>query len=220
MHQWTTYIWPMRWKIAQWFEQRWWKSYLNDKSPTDYLKWKQAYWRDFLSQLHFPTPQDQSILDAGCGPTGIFIHLNGNKVTATDPLVDTYENQLDHFKKSNYPWVDFQPKLIEELEFIQKFDLVCCINVINHVQNIDRSYHNLVSALKVGGNIILSIDSHNFILPKLLFKLLPLDVLHPHQYALNEYEDHLKERGIKIKQSVKLKSGLLFDYYAIVGEKV
>ena len=173
-----------------------------------------------MAKLDIDKPQRQSILDVGCGPAGIFIHLEGNQVVATDPLIESYERQLDHFKKSNYPWVDFHPKLIEEINFTEEFDLVCCINVINHVKEIDRSYHNLVSAVKRGGKIILSIDSHNFKLPKLLFKLFPFDILHPHQYTLKEYENHLKTRGVKIERSVKVKSGLLFDYYAIVGEKV
>lgn len=209
----------MRWKIAQWFEQRWWKSYLADKNPADYLDWKQGYWNDFLARVNIDKPHQQSILDAGCGPAGIFIHLEGNQVTATDPLIDTYERQLDHFKKSNYPWVDFQPKLIEEINFNEQFDLVCCINVINHVKDIDRSYENLIAALKPKGRLILSIDSHNYIIPRLLFRLLPLDILHPHQYTLKEYENHLKISGVKIQRSIKVKSGLLFNYYAIVGEK-
>ncbi len=190
----------MRWKIAQRLEQRWWKSYLADKSPVDYLTWKQGYWSDFLAELNIEKPEHQSILDAGCGPAGIFIHLEGNQVTATDPLIDNYEKQLNHFNKSNYPWVEFHSQTLEEINFNKPFDLVCCLNVINHVNDIDRSYDNLILDLKPKGKLILSIDSHNYLLPRLLFKLLPLDILHPHQYTLKEYESHLIERGLKIQR--------------------
>ena len=91
----------MRWKIAQWFEQRWWKSYLADKNPQDYLDWKKSYWKVFIAKLDLEHPNEKAILDAGCGPAGIFIHLEGNQVTATDPLIDGYEKHLDHFNKSN-----------------------------------------------------------------------------------------------------------------------
>ena len=210
----------MRWKIAQWFEQRWWKRYLADKNPQDYLDWKKSYWKSLIAKLDLEHPNAKTILDAGCGPAGIFIHLEGNQVTATDPLIDGYENHLHHFNKSNYPWADFYKQTLEEINFKESFDLVYCLNVINHVKDIDRSYDNLFSAIKPGRSLILSIDSHNYTLPKLLFRLLPLDILHPHQYKLKEYERHLTERGLKILRSIKIKSGFLFDYYAIVSEKL
>ena len=210
----------MRWKIAQWFEQRWWKSYLADKNPQDYLDWKTSYWRSFIAELHLEHPNGKAILDAGCGPAGIFTVLSDNKVVATDPLLNQYAQQLRHFNKADYPWVNFEQKTIEEINFNETFHLVCCLNVINHVKDIDRSYDNLISAIKPEGTLILSIDSHNYWLPKLFFRLLPLDILHPHQFTLREYECHLTERGLKILSSTKIKSGFLFDYYAIVSEKL
>ncbi|TAG67413.1 MAG: gfo/Idh/MocA family oxidoreductase [Runella slithyformis] len=40
----------LRWRVAQFFEIRWWRSYLRTKDKTRYYDWKRAYWRDFLQK--------------------------------------------------------------------------------------------------------------------------------------------------------------------------
>ena len=200
----------MRWKIAQWFEQRWWKSYLADKNLQDYLDWK-----SFIAELHLQHPNRRGILDTGCRQAGIFTVLSDNEFLATDPLLNQYAQQLQHSNKADYPWINFEQKTIEEINFNETFDLVFCLNVINHVKNLDRYYDNLISAAKTGGKLIFSVDSHNFTVPKLLFRLLPLDIIYPRQYELNEYQRHFTERDLKILRSTKIKSSFLFDYYAL-----
>ena len=76
-----------RWKVAQKAEIGWWKRYLKKKPVGDYIEWKRKYWTEFLSSVSdvIDVDQDHEILDAGCGPAGIFIILEGNKVTAIDP---------------------------------------------------------------------------------------------------------------------------------------
>ena len=64
----------IRWKIAQFTERLWWKNYLRGKSPEDYLRWKQNYWLNFLQACGIEQNllHGQNVLDAGCGPAGIF----------------------------------------------------------------------------------------------------------------------------------------------------
>ena len=92
----------LRWKVAQWFELRWWKNYLHGKNKEEYLAWKKNYWLNMLAEIAADVKIDAEkiICDLGCGPAGIFIALPGNKVTAVDPLIDAYENQTPFFSKS------------------------------------------------------------------------------------------------------------------------
>ena len=76
-----------RWKIAQFFEAWWWRNYLRGKSIPDYLEWKRQYWWAFLEKIELNVGPEANILDAGCGPAGIFILFPENKVTAVDPLL-------------------------------------------------------------------------------------------------------------------------------------
>ena len=88
----------LRWKIAQWFELRWWKNYLQAKNEGEYLSWKRNYWKEILKKvpevLHYRT-----VCDLGCGPAGVFIALPQNRVTAVDPLVEEYERQIPFFQQ-------------------------------------------------------------------------------------------------------------------------
>jgi 2-polyprenyl-3-methyl-5-hydroxy-6-metoxy-1,4-benzoquinol methylase len=209
----------MRWEIAQWFEKRWWKNYLKNKPVDDYLTWKRDYWNTFLNTINVTVKPNDSVLDAGCGPAGIFSALSENQVTAVDPLLSIYERDLQHFNRRNYPNVDFHENGIETLEFKEDFEIVFCLNVINHVEDLDEALTRLQKAVKPQGTFVLSIDSHNIRLPKWLFRTLPLDILHPHQYDLAEYQNMVLKRGFGLKNSVLIKDGFLFNYYALVFEK-
>ena len=133
-----------RWKIAQAAEIRWWQGYLKNKPTTDYAVWKTKYWQDLLAEigLNHKNTEGGKILDAGCGPAGIFMIFKNQDVDALDPLLDEYEAKLPHFRKENYPNVQFFSQPLES--FADKKDVyntVFCLNAINHVADLDRKAH-------------------------------------------------------------------------------
>lgn len=209
-----------KWKLAQQLEFRWWQRYLRHKEPLAYLQWKSAYWDDLLLKLSplLETPEGQTILDCGCGPAGIFMVLKGNHVTAMDPLLDRYR-ELAVFRPEHYPWVRFRQQAMEELDDRDRFDIIYCLNAINHVNDIGRCYDNLVRALKPGGTLVISTDAHRFHLLKNIFRAVPGDALHPQQFGLTEYERFLTDRGCRISKSLLLKREAIFDYYVTIARK-
>jgi len=235
-----------RWKVAQWFELRWWKSYLRGKNKEEYLAWKKSYWQNILSLVSDKVKLNPSktIIDLGCGPAGVFIALPQNKVTAVDPLIDEYENQTPFFSKSNYPNVTFVKSTIEEFEvsviasealrakqspssrveiasqsLAMTYDVVFCMNCINHVHDIEKGFEKLKEVCADGGTLVLSIDAHNFSFFKHLFRLIPGDILHPHQYDLAEYKIFLEKQGFEIVKTELLKQEFLFGHWVVVAEK-
>ncbi|MBK7150078.1 MAG: hypothetical protein IPH78_15060 [Bacteroidetes bacterium] len=94
-----------RWKIAQWFELRWWKRYLKKKDKAQYLDWKRNYWQQLLKMVAdvLVIHPDLKVCDLGCGPAGIFIALPDNSITAVDPLLEVYEKQTGFFLPADYP---------------------------------------------------------------------------------------------------------------------
>ncbi|RZK49736.1 MAG: class I SAM-dependent methyltransferase [Pedobacter sp.] len=210
-----------RWRIAQYFESRWWKNYLKSKDPLTYLNWKRNYWRDLLEKLSpaVNAMQAEHILDAGCGPAGIFMLFPEAQVTALDPLIETYEADLEHFKKAMYPQVRFVGLPLEELYIETQFDLIFCMNAINHVQDIKASIKVLYDHLKPKGQLVMSIDAHNFKLMKHIFQLQPADILHPHQYDLAEYKAMLTDLGMEVVQVHNQKREFLFNHYVLVANK-
>ncbi|MDX1940116.1 MAG: class I SAM-dependent methyltransferase [Saprospiraceae bacterium] len=204
-----------RWKIAQSAEIRWWQHYLHNKDETQYLAAKKTYWHRFLNALQIDIQANEQILDAGCGPAGIFMIFNENLVDAIDPLIDQYE-YLRHFNKNDYPNVRFYKKSLESIEYQKKYDIIFCLNAINHVADLEKSLDNLIKILATNGRLIMSIDVHKNNFLKRIFRLIPGDILHPHQHSLTDYLQMLEHRGCKIEKTICLKTGQIFNYVAIV----
>ena len=212
----------LRWKIAQWFELQWWRKYLRNKDKEAYLLWKKNYWLELLNRISLFVHIDpsESVMDLGCGPAGIFIALPENAVTAVDPLLGQYEAQTRFFKRADYPHVHFIQNSIEGFAAEnKKYDVVFCMNAINHVADIDAGYAKLKEICSVTGTIIVSIDAHNHQFFKHLFKLIPGDILHPHQYDLQEYQKLLSSGGWQIDTTMLLKHEFFFDHYVMVARR-
>jgi len=211
----------MRWQIAQWFELRWWKNYLGGKTKEEYLNWKRGYWQNLLQFISNGVKLDsaKNVADLGCGPAGIFIALPDNKIVAVDPLLDEYETHLPFFKTSDYPNNTFIESTIEDFSTEKKFDIVFCMNAINHVNNIEKAFETLKKICADNGVIVLSIDAHNYSLPKYLFRLLPGDILHPHQYDLKDYKLLLAKDGWKVSVPYFMKHEVLFNHYILIARK-
>lgn len=210
----------VKWKLAQWLEYKWWQSYLKKKSTTEYLDWKSSYWNNILDTItpYVKPLENQTILDAGCGPAGIFMVLKANQVIAVDPLLDKYKN-LPHFNPIHYPWVTFRNEPLENFEEKECFDIIFCLNAINHVKDIERCYDHLIDALKPGGILVISTDCHRNDVVKKIFQLLPGDMLHPIQLNLKEYNEKLTIRRMELLSTITLKREAIFDYCITVAVK-
>ena len=199
-----------RWKIAQHIEQRWWKNYLAKKDPEQYLTWKRSYWIKFLNDLGAEVPQDQRILDAGCGPAGIFTILRGNEVIAIDPLLSSY-SEFAAFRPDEANWTQFEQSLLEDFS-APRFDVIYCTNAINHVRDLNVGFTKLLELLKPGGELIVSTDCHKYGFFKGLFRLTQFDVLHPHQFDEKEYTECINKAGGTIENSFPLGGDFFFRY--------
>ncbi len=214
-----------RWKIAQSFEILWWKRYLKNKPKADYLLWKMQYWRNFLHDIHLGELLDVSrdtkiILDAGCGPAGIFTVLDNHSVIGLDPLMEAYTKNVSQFLIGDYKHTSFLNQSIESFEGHGLFDYVFCLNAINHVENLKKAVDVLVQATNEDGTLIISVDAHRSKLLQRIFSLLPGDILHPHQYTLLQYKSIFKNQGIEVKTEVLKKREPIFDYYVLVLKKI
>lgn len=209
----------LRWKVAQAAEIRWWQNYLKKKPKADYIHWKKNYWKGLVSEVGIKVKPEDRILDAGCGPAGIFMIFDQNQVDAVDPLLEQYAQKLEHFNPSDYPNVNFITSSLEQFDLQQPYDTVWCLNAINHVSDLSLSFDIITAAVRRGGTLICSIDAHNYSLFKHIFRLLPGDVLHPHQYDLKEYQKMLTDRGFTIEKSILKDKQFFFNYYILVAKR-
>ena len=207
-----------KWKLAQFVELKWWQWYLRNKKTDEYLKWKKQYWKDILKKCAHDVSwsKDAEILDAGSGPAGMFMALEDYSVAAFDPLIPEYEARLQHFKKEWYPHVRFAVSTLEAFKNDPIFDVVFCMNALNHVSDLESSTNNLIAALKPGGILILTIDAHTHTSFKKIFRAIPGDILHPQQLDLNEYQNLFLQRGCKLVATELLKHSFFFDHYLLI----
>lgn len=214
----------LRWKIAQWFELQWWKRYLTGKSKEEYITWKTNYWLQLMRTLELGKAIEaaDSIIDFGCGPFGLPLANQQWKkeLTAVDPLLDEYAATIPFFDKHDYSATHFITQPMEDFSSPEKFDLVFCMNAINHVHSMYKAFDVVVNSAQQNSKIVVSIDAHNFSFFKFLFRLIPGDILHPHQYDLKEYSRFLESRNCKIEQAVCIKQEFFFDHYVLVARKL
>lgn len=211
----------LRWKIAQYLEIRWWKNYLKTKEKENYLHLKKIYWDNLIQKFskEIKLSEQKTALDVGCGPSGIYLNLNHLQVDAVDPLVNKYKESLFFYDYTKYPNIHFINSAFENYTVDKQYDVVFSMNAINHVADLDYCFKKLVNYTKAGGYLVLTIDAHNYSIFKFLFRALPVDVLHPHQYDLKEYEDMLINKNCNLILSKLIKKEFLFDHYLIVFQK-
>jgi len=211
----------LRWRTAQWLERRWWRRYLRGKPPEAYLRDKRAYWAKTLDQLDWEPVPGRRVIDAGCGPAGVFIHLHDiERVTALDPLLESYEEDLPIFRRADYPAVNFLHQPLEQaFDEEAAFDAIYCFNAINHVADWDLALDALTAHAKTGTRMVLTSDvhRHHWLLP--VFQALPGDALHPQQHGPKAYRSALKKRGWRIEWEDVLRREAIFDYTAWVAVK-
>ena len=188
--------------------------FLKGSSPADYLSDKRAYWQRVITQLDWQIDEDARVLDAGCGPAGVFIHLaDVQQVTAIDPLLDRYR-RLAIFDRSDYPRVDFGTTTLEAFRTDRPFDAIYCFNAINHVRDWEGSLDGLTAAARPGTRLLLTSDvhRHRWLLP--IFRLLPGDALHPQQHLAEDYRRALSARGWQIDTEHSLRTERIYEYHA------
>ncbi len=204
----------LKWKIAQQAEWRWWKRYLKGKDPSSYLHWKRNYWNTLWGPVTplLSLPAGSRLADVGCGPAGLFMVTGKYATTAIDPLLGQYEQLGSFFRRADYPHVTFISMPFESFETIEPFDVICCLNALNHFSDLPVSLDKLTRFLKPGGFLLLSVDAHNHSFFKHLFRLIPGDILHPHQYSLEEYLGMMEKRNFLCIRQECLKKEYFFNH--------
>ncbi len=206
----------LKWKLAQYFEIRWWKKYQKDKDIS-YIKSKRNYWNNVLQDISSYTRINKNdvVLDAGCGPSGMYMVLDCN-IDAVDPLLDHYETNIHFFSKSDYSNVNFFCVPFEGFKTTKEYDHIFCMNAINHFSELEFSLDKLHDLLKSNGTLTLGVDVHRSSFLEKIFSFLSFDVLHPHQFTKKGYMSLFQNAQFQVEFSKTIKKGFIFNYELFV----
>jgi len=151
------------------------------------------------------TNEPISILDYGCGVGSLSLYFGskGNTVVGVDiskiATALANESALNLGLSSNCKFMNMRSLKKEE-----RFDLILCIEVIEHIQKDKELLQRLHALCKKNGKIILSTPSLNAPLYKLgLLKGFDVEVGHLRRYNIRSLVNLMYGSGFKIKRIIK-----------------
>jgi len=106
---------------------------------------------------HYNDISNLEILDIGCGGglVATALAMQGFNVTAIDALQSNIETAVNYARENNIK-VNYLKSTIEELESEKQYDAVICLEVIEHIENVQQFILNLVDRIKLNGIAIIS----------------------------------------------------------------
>ena len=108
--------------------------------------------------LSTENPLRGKILDVGCGPISVLEHAVGCSVVAIDPaLADYHRDTPELVVLGQSDNVEYRSTTIQEVQETD-FDIVWCVNVLDHTDNWQSIVDNFARVLKPEGLLLLSTD--------------------------------------------------------------
>jgi len=104
-----------------------------------------------------------TVLDAGSG-FGQYVYYMGRKhpdwkIKAVDVKVEQIDDCNNFFQKIGFDKVHFEVGDLTKLNFDEQFDLVICVDVMEHIEEDELVLKNYFKALKPGGMLLISTPS-------------------------------------------------------------
>ena len=169
------------------------------------------------------------VLDVGCGG-GIFsesmARINA-RVTAIDISKDVILAAQDHAKQESLD-IEYISSTIENFEndADRKFDVITCMELLEHVVNPESVIRSMARLLRPGGDVILSTINRNFTayLQTIVFAehLSGLIPKHTHSYSQfikpSEMARLLRNNGFKVMDTTGLRYLPIIDYVALTDD--
>lgn len=161
-----------RWVDAQKFEEKCWQD--SWTLQDDWNTWWKKQFNDY-ELLEEKLPDDIRAIEVGCGPftnmrliESVLQYKNNLYLYLSDPLIQSYlklptcwikENSYAHKGLQENKTIALDNSQLENLKFEDNyFDLLVCINVLDHVENVDKCFDEIYRVLKKDGLFVLGQD--------------------------------------------------------------
>ena len=104
-----------------------------------------------------------SIYDAGSGYGQYTYFMTNHMMPCTVHSIDIKEKWMkdsrEFFKRQNISNVDFAIEDLTRIEHQNKFDLIVCVDVMEHIEEDKKVFNNFYNALKKGGYMLINSPS-------------------------------------------------------------
>jgi SAM-dependent methyltransferase len=126
-------------------------------------------------------------MDIGGKGTTIFLALRDGERYAVDPVYrDLF--QVHPFLKElkEYQGVNFLAAPVEDITIDQPFDTIFCINVLDHMAELDTIIAKIEELLAPSGTLVLVIDCYADRAVRNLIRWFDVDLPHPHHFLAED----------------------------------
>lgn len=138
-------------------EEQWWDLNGEFKSLHEIHPVRMEYVFSIIKQ-HFKSAKNLQVIDVGSGGGLVAEAMAkaGNKVTGLDANSHNIKAATDHLRRSKLK-IDYKNVTVEEhVKSGKKYDIVLCLEVIEHVANPEIFVRNVSKLLEKGGVLIFS----------------------------------------------------------------
>jgi ubiquinone/menaquinone biosynthesis C-methylase UbiE len=160
-------------------QREWVKEFKENRSKV--LKyWKKYRYLDDINAICNIT-EDTKVLDVGCGVSTVLHYIKGKRF-GIDPLADEYS------KLYKYPeGMNIKKGFGENITFPdEKFDVVFCTNVLDHVTDPKKTVDEIYRVLKASGYFVLTLETFR--------EKITRGLAHPHSFIKRDVYSLLEGR--------------------------
>jgi len=154
----------------------------------------------------YKKPASNKILEIGCG-TGGNLALLSKYGTLT--AIELYDEAIEIAAKKNICPIH-KGSLPDNLQLVDKFDLICMLDVLEHIEDDSGALNNLASQLNSNGMLLITVPAYMF-----LWSTHDEIAHHQRRYTQKELEGIIVKGGLKIKYSTYFNTLLFPIIYSV-----
>jgi 2-polyprenyl-3-methyl-5-hydroxy-6-metoxy-1,4-benzoquinol methylase len=145
------------WIDSQQHEASFWSGQVKGGNDEQFRRWGwysghcfPDYFRDRdFSNLH--------VADVGSGPRGILHYLQAARKVAVDPLMDQFKADGHQINENEVIACTAGVEAVGDI-WPGKFDVVFCLNCLDHCRDVSLGMDQLAKMLKAGGELVICVD--------------------------------------------------------------
>ena len=154
----------------------------------EWLQVRKETWTHLLGYLTRESllKKPRRILDIGGKSTTIFLALADGQKYAVDPAYKYLFNRLPFLRElEEYRDVNFSALPVEGFN-LEPFDLIFCINMLDHVENVEAVASKIEQLLTPGGRLVLIVDCYADRVVLDVVRWFDVDLPHPHHFLAED----------------------------------
>ncbi|WP_454863708.1 class I SAM-dependent methyltransferase [Pseudomonas hormoni] len=155
--------------------------------------WFRSRNRTLIWVLEKKAGQFKNFLEVGCG-TGYVLEGVRNAFPEVEMFGAEYHDEGLDFARARIPTASFRQLDVTKMTDTDCFDVIGAFDVIEHIEEDQKSLSNLARALKPNGKLILSVPQHQW-----LWSHTDEAACHVRRYSSKDLEKKLRQAGLKLE---------------------